>query len=175
MRFQENPWFCGVAVLQTAATILGLNPPNQKRIARLAGTTEEDGTDEQDMLRGAIALGMQVDTTEEEYYGLDGVYPSKTKAGFISWMTANLVDDWMPTALCVDRWEHWVLAFTMTASYKVICFDPSNSKRNVASGGIRVYTLDELAKRVYAGRKKAGKQGAYYGVAFKEGLSREHL
>lgn len=158
MKLQLNDYFCGVATLSNALYVLGIPSPGQYKIAKLCGTTEDDGTNEEDMIRGALALGMTVDPHSEADPG-----------EFVHWVDHSLYSC-RPIALCVDQWEHWVLVYAQLGSASginrsFVVLDPTTWETNGKHAGIRLYSELQLISRAKAGKRVRGDQHPFYGIA----------
>lgn len=130
MRGQEKPGWCGPAALSNAARCVG-PPVAQTRVAELAGTTQDDGTDEWGLLRAADALGM----VGEPWQTRD----KKRASEWLLWASAR-----GPILLCVDAWLHWV-AVIGRCGQKLIIVDKERAKHS--GSHVQAVRLDKLVKR----------------------------
>ena len=157
VEYQREDYWCGPATLHNAAYFLRHNSPGQAKIAGICGTTGELSTDEEDMMRGALYMGLVVDP-----------YSSGSAIMFADWLVSTIRCGAV-VALCVDDWEHWVLAFGMLGAH-ILVHDPANWERNVNNSGIRVYSEKGICTRVKAAKSTAGDLDNYYGIAlYKKG------
>jgi hypothetical protein len=150
MKPQTREWYCGPATLQNALYVFGLPSVTQHKIAKLCGTTEEDGSDSDDMLRGAMALELSVSPWHEQNWQT------------IFYNIRETIAEGGAVALCTDSWEHWVLAFaTRNYDHVVVC-DPATTNKP----HIRIYDSKSLSVRCFSKNKKP-----YYAI----GLYPQHL
>lgn len=138
--------------MSVATRALGF-PVGQQKLAKLAGTTEGDGTDETGIKRGLLAAGF-----------IPEIYSGGTRWGSRNWLLVKLRLGY-PVILAVgkQRWEHWVVAVGMIG-LRFLVFDPARLDYRVNSG-VQFCTWEKLAKMWYANKKVRGSEGAYYGVA----------
>lgn len=130
MRGQERPGWCGPAAVSNAARCVG-PPVAQRRVAKLAGTTTEGGTDEHGLLAALSALGM----TGEPWQTRD----KKRASEWLLWRSAGC-----PIILCVDHWLHWV-AVIGRCGEKVIIVDKERAKHS--GSHVQAVRLDKLMRR----------------------------
>lgn len=114
MNYQARPYYCGPASLQNALALYGVDA-SQKKLAELAGTTSEAGTDEFGMMRAIDAMGFRhIEIRENKpqlaLYAID-----------LRW----------PVILCIDSWTHWSLVIPGRGRY--ILVDPANVARSRAA------------------------------------------
>lgn len=136
--------------MEAASRVLGY-PCSQKVFAKLAGTTEADGTSEEDLKRGLLAKGFEVDEIMETTPALARVR-----------LLVSLRLGW-PVILCAQRHEHWICAIGNIGN-RFIVFDPARYDYRIDSG-VTVYDWSKLQK-VWFAPKRVRKSGpAYYGVS----------
>ncbi|HXF95694.1 MAG TPA: hypothetical protein VNI61_06285 [Gemmatimonadales bacterium] len=106
---QPNSWTCGPFALKHALLALGVFAPEDD-LARLAGSTEERGTDEPGLRRAARAYGTDLLLVRK-------ARPGPARRELEGWLARGV-----PVLLCVDQWEHWL---TAVAAYdgQVVVFD----------------------------------------------------
>lgn len=152
MRFQLGEEFCGPACITAATRALG-NQVSQSKAAKLAGTTLEEGTDEDGIRRALLASGFI-----PEHLGTSITRVAR------NWLVVKLRLGY-PVILChgKQRWQHWVTAIGMLGS-KFIVFDPARFEYRVNSG-VQIISWQTLSRLWYANHKTRGKSPAYYGVA----------
>lgn len=113
LNYQARPYYCGPASLQNALSLFGVRV-TQKKVATLAGTTATDGTNEFGLMAAIDALGCAFEEVRQD----------KADDAIQSIATC-----W-PVILCVDSWQHWVLALPGKTSPKggqyIVVVDPAN-------------------------------------------------
>ena len=121
MKRQTKNYTCGVASVANAAEYLGVPGINQGKLRKLMYADEDDGTDEEEMKRGILALNLAFDEVQSDQ-------PSDA----IGWLSQHLY--WYgPAIVCLDDESHWVLVIG-TSSNRVVVFDPA------LGAGVKVYT-----------------------------------
>lgn len=145
MRRQTGDHDCGPTALANALERYGIRR-GLSTVAKLCGTTLE-GSDEDDIMRGALALGCGVD----EYRGGD-------ERDSRRWLLDTL-DAGRPALLCIDRWGHWVTALG-SCGLDVVIYDPARE-----TGGASVLRWRSLRRRWEAARRVRRAAGAI-GVKF---------
>lgn len=149
MRRQSADHDCGPTALANALERFGVKR-GRSTMAHLCGTTLE-GSDEDDIKRGALALGCGVD----EHRG-------DTPRGSHLWLLETLAAG-RPALLCVDRWGHWVTALG-ACGRDVVIYDPARE-----TGGAAVLRWRTLRRRWEAARRvrRAGDaiDVKFYGLA----------
>ena len=93
---QPNQWQCGPFALKHALLMQGVRA-HEDTLARIAGSSEQDGTDENQLAQAAAHFGAHLVITRRR---------SATAAR--STLTHWLRDQ--PVLLCLDQWDHWVTA-----------------------------------------------------------------
>ncbi len=150
MRYQVKPGWCGAAAIQNALQIHGRRV-GQERIAELAGTSVEEGTDEHGIIAALDALGFA--PTE---FTTDNLTSARR------WVRsfASIA----PLILCVDQLEHWVCV-AGGCGERLYVFDSSRDPWNKRENGAWSISVASLLKRWRNSRRKAGDFGLYYGIA----------
>lgn len=113
---QHRPWSCGAAAIVNAAAVLGVDV-SEAQVASAAGT-DSDGTSEEQIIRAAAQLGL---------HGL--VMEEADDALAFDWLQATLSDGY-PAILCVDEWEHWVVAAAL-ANNGIVVLDSVDGSEEV--------------------------------------------
>lgn len=147
-------WSCGPASLLNALEVLH-QPTSLARVRELCGTTEE-GTDEEDLKRAALALGLAVDE-----------WSSAVCRATQRWLRASLLAG-RPVLLCVDRWEHWVCAVGLVGADYLV-FDPARDQLNLLRSGLAVARFADLRRRWAAPRRVRRNCPQYYALALSAG------
>ena len=147
MRYQSNPDNCGPAVILNALRCYGKRV-SERSIAKLAGTTSEDGTDE-DGIQEALA---------QLSYSCEGL-SVQNRAEAWDWLQRQLG---LGRPVIVNTWggQHWACVVGGVAG-RVILVDSSNTKSNKKENGIHIYGKVEFLKK-WRNTKDAG---VYFGLA----------
>jgi ABC-type bacteriocin/lantibiotic exporter with double-glycine peptidase domain len=145
VQHQSNEWSCGPAAVQNAL-LVHHKKVSQAGLRALCGTTEEDGTDEQCILRALLAYECEPD----EWSG-DVAREAE------QWLGDSLRAG-RPTILCVDRWEHWVTVIG-TVGRQIVLFDPARG------AGASVLRWPDFRRRWEAGKRDRGRSPRFYGIA----------
>jgi ABC-type bacteriocin/lantibiotic exporter with double-glycine peptidase domain len=150
VKYQRTEYYCGPASVQGALAILGVKY-SQDALARCAGTSEAHGTDEDGIKRMMFHAGRVPDelATDSELVAF-------------GWLWHSLLYG-RPVVLCVDRWQHWVVAVGLIGK-RVVLFDPARYRHNTARLGTFSLPRGKLLKRWFAARRVRRNQPAYYGV-----------
>lgn len=93
---QPNAWLCGPFALKHALLLLGVSADEQ-RIARLAGS-DHRGTDELELAQAARHFGCELQTIRCRD-------PECAREAL-----ATQLGDRTPVLLCIEQWDHWVVA-----------------------------------------------------------------
>ena len=149
MAYQSKAHWCGPAALQTALQIHGVRV-GQARLARILGT-EDDGTDDGDLLGGLDRMGCQ-------WHELD----TSRRQDAREWLArfAPIA----PILLCVDSWDHWVVIGGCCGP-RLWLLDSSPEPWNTAGLGRWALLPKSILKRWRAARRNARDGGLYYGIA----------
>ena len=125
MKYQQRPYWCGPASIQSALRCYGVRV-GQGRIAKLCGTTA-DGTDDEEMLRGILALGYEADPYNTDVWN-----------EAINWLDNKMMLG-TPVLLCIDSWEHWVCivgSLGYQGAMRYCIFDPARFNHNIGENGL---------------------------------------
>lgn len=150
MNWQETSYWCGPASMEAASRVLQ-RPVSQQVFAKLAGTTDEDGTSEEDVKRGLLAKRFEIDEITENT-------PNLARIRLLVSLRLGY-----PVILCVQRHTHWVCAIGNIGN-RFIVFDPARYEYRIDSG-VTVYEWKKLQRIWYASKRTRGAGAAYYGVA----------
>lgn len=149
MKYQERPSWCGVAALQNCAKVYDL-ALDQKRLAHIAGTTYEDGTPPEGIVKAAKTFGLSCVEFETD---------SRFMAA--QWLDARKYSG-EPAILCVDTWDHWV-ALIGGCGDKYCVVDSTNEDWNYDENGVHLYSLQDILCRWCNEDETRG----YYGLCIK--------
>lgn len=141
MKHQSRDYMCGVAAIQNALECVGITKYSQGAIKRLCHVDPDEGTPEDEIMRGLLACGAQVDEASHN-----------TVHEAVYWLQES-TDCGSPAIICVDDEEHWVTVIGSLGSQFVV-FDPARGQ------GLRLYSSKGLATR-WRSRTKP----FYYGIA----------
>lgn len=106
---QPNRWQCGPFALKHALLALG-RFAHEDELARLAGSSETNGTDEKGLTRAARALGCDLDLVRHKR-------PEAARKALTDTLGRGV-----PALLCLDQWEHWVTAVSVQGD-RFVVFD----------------------------------------------------
>lgn len=151
MDFQNTDYNCGPASMSCAAACLG-RLISQGTFAKLAGTHPELGTPPEDVKRGLLAKGFELDEIGE--------------AGTALARVRLIVDLRLgrPVILLCQHWSHWTVAIGMLGD-RFVVFDPARYDYRVNTG-VTMMTWDKLRRFWRAPKhKRSGDERAYYGIA----------
>jgi hypothetical protein len=93
---QPNSWLCGPFALKHALLMLGVRA-HETEVATLAGT-DTTGTDEVELARAARHFGCDVGSIRQ--HDAEGARQE----------LARLLSAEVPVLLCIEQWDHWVVA-----------------------------------------------------------------
>jgi hypothetical protein len=93
---QPNAWLCGPFALKHALLLLGI-PADEQRLARLAGS-DHRGTDELELARAAQHFDCELLTVRTRD-------PERARQEL-----TTQVAETRPVLLCIEQWDHWVVA-----------------------------------------------------------------
>jgi hypothetical protein len=106
---QPNSWQCGPFALKHGLLALGIHA-HEDALARLAGSTEQSGTDDRQLARAASAHGCTLSVARRAH----------------GWAARHELRRCfaraVPVLLCLDQWEHWVTVVSADA-HDVVVFD----------------------------------------------------
>jgi len=104
---QPNSWQCGPFALKHGLIALGIYA-HEDDLARIAGSTEKNGTDDRQLARAAQTHGCALPVVRRSH----------------AWAARRELDHWFargaPVLLCLDQWEHWVTAVSADAEHVVV-------------------------------------------------------
>lgn len=156
---QAEEFLCGPASLQKAFKMHGVKV-SQHKIASVAGTTEEDGTSEKDIIRAIGHFGFEADE-----------YQTDSWEEAINWLDNNIILC-APSLLCVrvqEAYDHWVCCYGGLGgrgTMRYIISDPGNWAPNFEEYGSNMYTRRDLLKYWRAPKRERDPGDlAYYGIA----------
>lgn len=155
MRFQQRPYWCGPASIQNALRALG-SRVGQERIAKIAGSTKEDGTDEKGIFKALSSLGYKHEELTTDVW-------NHAKA----WIDDQIIAG-RPVLLCIESWQHWVCivgGLGGRPDLRYIVVDPARYEHNKSENGVHSWGWKRLAKDWRAGHRTAGSEGAYYAIS----------
>lgn len=155
---QKEEYLCGPASLERAFLCLGVKV-SQHKIAKIAGTTEEYGTDEKDIKRAIGHFGFIPDEFTSDYW-----------EEATHWVEMSIVKC-VPTLLCVrveEAYDHWVCCFGGLGSQgnmRFLIHDPGNWAENTIEAGLKVLDRKALLQywRAPFSERDPGDL-AYYGI-----------
>lgn len=148
--YQHRPHWCGLASIQAAAHCFGIYK-SQGYLRRLVDCNPDAGTDEVEMQRGLLALGLDVDI-------LDRALECDAKA----WLNMHLQLHG-PAILCVDSHDHWVCCLGKAGPIYTV-WDPARDE------GLRTYDWPALAERWCLSKISGGPN--FYGLGIAKGGAR---
>lgn len=150
---QPDAYSCGPTCVANALYLLGNATMPIVKIKHACGTRWWNGTDESGLRRGLRRLG---------YEGIELTWLHKSDAKqALAWLREQHTLG-RPVILCVDNFDHWVLAGGST-DRKVFVLDPYKGHKGAAASH---YTYAAMAKRWWS-KDKYSKEGCYYAVAVK--------
>ena len=104
---QPNSWTCGPFALKHALLALGVFA-REEDLSRLAGSTEERGTDEGGLRRAAGAYRAKLVVIRK-------TEPTDARGELEAWLARHV-----PVLLCVDQWEHWMTVVAADREHLVV-------------------------------------------------------
>lgn len=143
MRFQQRTYWCGLAALQNALECLGIDK-TQGQLNKLVHCDIDDGTPEEEIMRGILACGAAYWEIKET--------DSIQAFGCLH----KALDEFGPVITCVDEWDHWVTVIGRCGP-KYIVFDPATGE------GLQVYDAAGLSQRWRLGEQAGGPK--YYALS----------
>ena len=159
VKFQQRPYWCGPASIQNALRALGCRV-GQERIAKIAGSTKEDGTDEVGIQQAIKSLGYNHNELCTDVW-------NQAK----SWLDDAVVAG-NPVLLCVESWQHWVCvigALGGRPEMRYIIVDPARYEHNKSENGVHSWSWKTLAKNWRASHKMSRSEGSYYAISVGHG------
>jgi hypothetical protein len=146
---QSKKYSCGAACLRNALLVLGTR--KREAVLRHAAHTNHAGTSEVNLRQAAERFGYRLD----EFAEFD-----KEKGGAAyRWLVGEL-RQFTPVLLCVDDFQHWVLAIGIL-DRKIAIADPAKHERPPFG----LYTRGGLLKRWWIVDPDKGEQPQYFGMA----------
>ena len=106
---QPNSWQCGPFALKHGLLALGVYT-HEDELARIAGSSEQLGTDDKQLARAAGEYGCVLSLVRRSR-------ASAARQELERWLARG-----NPVLLCLDQWEHWVTAVSADAHH-VVVFD----------------------------------------------------
>lgn len=146
MRLQIDDYSCGPCAIVNALAAIGITAPISK-VARLAGTDAEKGTDENGVMNALAKLSV-------EHVALRFPDDASTWAG-----VTQALDAGSSVVMCVDGVDHWI-AIIGRIGDRVVAFDSQRTADNLRENGVCVYDEVELAERCRDSRDRSW----HYGV-----------
>lgn len=150
LALQRQDYSCGAVSLKNAAALLGVAAPTEGEVIRLTRTTRRDGTDEGKIKAAARKMGLKV---RDRTWGNEGDIDAAW-----GWVVAELRRG-RPVILCVDDFEHWVLATGMRGG-RVLVHDPAVKEQELP---VESYSKPELKARWWMNDGNTGAQ--YYALS----------
>ncbi|MCG3119812.1 MAG: hypothetical protein ALAOOOJD_02328 [bacterium] len=148
---QPDEYSCGPTCVSNALYLLGNAEVSFEQIKQACGTRWWNGTDESGLRRALRRLG---------YEGLEAQWPHKAdRKAALAWLREQHGLN-HPVILCVDNFDHWVLAAGSTEK-AIIVLDPYGGHRGATTSS---YSRTKLADRWWSVDKEK-KEGGYYGMA----------
>lgn len=150
-RYQQKPAWCGPASIQNALRALGIRV-GQQRIAKLAGTCLDDGTDENGIIKAVEDLGY-----------VASPFSTNHKQDASNWLLDQSRKG-NPCIICVDNWGHWV-AVAGHCGDRVWLFDSTREAFNQMENGAHCLATNTVVRRWRASRRMAEREPKWYGIA----------
>jgi hypothetical protein len=126
---QPNSWQCGPFALKHGLLALGIYA-HEDELARIASSTEKNGTDEHQLARAAQACGCTLSVVRRFHAGA-------AQQELDHWFARGI-----PVLLCLDQWEHWVVAMAADGEHIVVLDSQFDN------AVLRVETRDRVAERL---------------------------
>lgn len=124
MKYQSTSHGCGPAALCNALACLGIDK-TEAELARLAGTTKKNGTDEKGLMKAIEALGLEW-------------VEMKNSSKFRKALMAG-----HPVIVIINSNEHWVTLIGRIGR-KFVVADPDGSDLKKGEMGVRVVDKNEI-------------------------------
>ncbi|GEM_PF-2618977 len=148
---QPDTYSCGPTCIYNALYLLGNGKVSFEKIKLACGTRWWNGTDESGLRRALRRLG---------YEGLEGQWSHRAdRKEALAWLREQHSQN-HPVILCVDNFDHWVLAAGSTEK-TIFVLDPYGSHKGATASS---YSGTALAKRWWSVDKEK-KGGCYYAMA----------
>lgn len=148
---QPDEYSCGPTCVHNALRLLGNGNIALNRIKKVCGTRPSTGTDENGLQRGLRRLG---------YEGVEANFNRKSHGRkALAWLREEHQQG-HPVILCVDQFEHWILAAGSTQrSYFIL--DPRGNRNRATALSISGAAL----MRRWWGFDRASEVGSYYAIS----------
>lgn len=148
---QPDEYSCGPTCVSNSLYLLGNAKVSFDDIKQACGTRWWNGTDESGLRRALRRLG---------YEGLEAQWPHKSdRKAALTWLREQHAQN-HPVILCVDNFDHWVLAAGSTEK-TIIVLDPYGGHRGATTS---TYSRTALAERWWSVDKEK-KEGYFYAMA----------
>jgi hypothetical protein len=148
---QPDEYSCGPTCVSNAVYLLGNNEVTFEEIKQACGTRWWNGTDESGLRRGLRKLG---------YEGIEQQWSHQSdKKNALLWLRDQHAEN-HPVILCVDNFNHWVLAAGSTEK-SIFVLDPYGGHKGATTS---IYSRTALLRRWWSVDKEK-KVGCYYGIA----------
>lgn len=105
MRLQSSTASCGLAAISNALSCLGISR-SEEELVTLTGYSAPDGTQEKGILKALAAIAKS-----EPAAGIQPAQVYETRADVAMLRLVEGLRHGRPAILCVDEWDHWVVAF----------------------------------------------------------------
>ena len=148
---QPDDYSCGPTCVYNALLLLGNNGRTLNRIKRVCGTRPSTGTDENGLQKGLRQLG---------YEGIEANWGRRSHGRkALAWLREEHSVG-HPVILCVDQFDHWILAAGSTARSYFILDPRGNRQRATAASVSGTALLDR-----WWSYDKVTDTGSYYAIA----------
>jgi hypothetical protein len=132
---QPNSWQCGPFALKHGLLALGIYT-HEDELARIAGSTDKNGTDDWQLARAAQVHGCTLSVVRRSH----------------AWAARQELEHWfargVPVLLCLDQWEHWVTVVSADAEH-VVVFDSQFD-----NAVLRLERWDRIVERLVFRRRR---------------------
>lgn len=150
MKYQSLQYKCGPGAIRNALRALGTKL-GEDTISAACGT-DEGGTDDYEIIAGIRSFGFSAN----EFSSLD-------KRAAWDWLHGCLLHGKV-VILCVEAWEHWVVAIGSNGD-RVVIIDSSNFKYNKAENGTHVWSKKHLMNKWWNARRSVEGENRLYAIA----------
>jgi len=148
---QPDEYSCGPTCIYNALYLLGNAGVSFDKIKQACGTRWWNGTDESGLRRALRRLG---------YEGLEAQWPHRADRKLaLEWLREQHSQN-QPVIICVDNFDHWVLAAGSTEKM-IIVLDPYGGHKGATTS---TYSRTAFAERWWSVDKEK-KEGFYYAMA----------